>query len=74
MHAPSSKIGKAGNTGDTASGESRTPQTRELLTQNVRKIVRARELFGRGPNWARAWKRALWRYTEMLQKLKEQGK
>jgi len=70
MTAPPSKIGKPENAEDMPMGESDLPPRKELLIENVRKIVRARELFGRGPRWTQAWKRALWRYTELLEKLK----
>jgi len=74
MSAPSSKTEKLENAEHMPSGEGHFLQRRKLLIENVRKIVRARELFGRGPRWTRAWKKALWRYTEMVQKLKERGR
>jgi len=41
-------------------------ERRERLADGIRRIVRARELAGRGPRWVRAWKRTLWRYAAML--------
>ncbi|MGQ9517189.1 MAG: hypothetical protein ACUVWB_08760 [Anaerolineae bacterium] len=44
----------------------------EILEEGIRKIVTSRERTPRGPQWNRAWWRALVRYTTRLSELRRQ--